>query len=500
MKQIFDHLAASFPNLYKNKVGFGYIDTSSQIEDHFHLAISKNIYDYWAHYIMSSMDTSPVINENVDELLQQAFDLDYKYLVVGALGVTYKDHGLEFMEVIDKDWDVISKDLKIIGHVLDRKENYYELHHQTFIINLEWWNSIGRPFIGEDMNHPDGISLPNIHRSEENHHDDYTPLWITKGNGSSTYHKTKFGWNIISKALENDKKINSFNKKQRASKCFLYPEVKQDFNTAKNKRHVMKQLQQMYFKHFLINTESFCKLDDNDITFDFLVTTSSGLSSLIESWANNVGKYGTILINDISKDSLNFQKQLIDELQNDPETIHKIKDTFNKLVDKDKHKEFAEIRNHITKNQWKVDKIQNHIDKIINDYPNNFLKYVKEIFPTLKIEYKNFDLFDTQTAARNIIQICYDYQCKTSVISISNIFHYYPTCLIYSFRERQALLTDFLDTIQKSMPNTFCKKDGGVPRTINMYHDIFSYNDILKTSHNLSHEEQKKVLDYKWKK
>jgi len=496
-KSFFEELRFSFPNLNKNNVGFGFIDTSSQVENHFHLSISKNIFDYWAQFMMSSMNTVPIVNENVDELLQQAFDLDYKYLVVGALGITYKDNGLEFMEVIDKDWDVISKDLKIIGHVLDRKENYYELHHQTFIINLEWWNSIGRPFIGGDMNHPDGISLPNIHRSEENHHDDYTPLWITKGNGHSTYHKTKFGWNIISKALENDKKINSFNEKQRASKCFLYPELKQDFNTAKNKRHIMDQLEDHWNRHFVINTESFRRLDIDDVTFDFLVTTSSGISPLIESWSNNVEKHGTVLINDISRSSINFQTQIINELQTNPEAIHKIKDIIIKLVHKeDSDKKFPmELSN-----LHNLDGLQQYIDKIINDYPNDFLKYVKEIFPTLNIRYSNFDLFDTEKSAKYIISIGERLKHKRYLISISNIFAYYPTCLIYSMRERQALIDNFLATIKKDHSNTFYKTSGHWPITINKYYDLFSYNDALEKSHNLSYEDQKKVFEYKWKK
>ena len=96
--------------------------------------------------------------------------------------------------------------------------------------------------------------------------------------------------------------------------------------------------------------------------------------------------------------------------------------------------------------------------------------------------------------------LLWKYAIATSMFAISNIFAYYPTCLIYSMRERQVLIDNFLATIKKDHSNTFYKTSGHFPITINKYYDLFSYNDTLEKSHNLSYEDQKKVFEYKWKK
>ena len=55
-----------------------------------------------------------------------------------------------------------------------------------------------------DFNHKNDSVLLNVpERSSENHHDDYTPLWIKSSNEKKKYHGLKFGSNLISKILEN---------------------------------------------------------------------------------------------------------------------------------------------------------------------------------------------------------------------------------------------------------------------------------------------------------
>lgn len=151
---------------------------------------------------------------DVDDLLLTASKI-FNYLVVG-----YKTNFFKFFDLLNDYWSDVSKDLTVTGHILDKKDSWYEIHHQSFLINLQWWLDVGKPVFGQEQFHNDPVQLPNVARSQDNFHDDYTPLWVSLGQGHSQYHNTKFGYNILSKALQHNIKIYPFDDKLRKSKIF----------------------------------------------------------------------------------------------------------------------------------------------------------------------------------------------------------------------------------------------------------------------------------------
>ena len=40
----------------------------------------------------------------------------------------------------------------LIGHILDRKERYYQLHQQNFILNVDDWKHAGSPSFFKKQN------------------------------------------------------------------------------------------------------------------------------------------------------------------------------------------------------------------------------------------------------------------------------------------------------------------------------------------------------------
>ena len=107
----------------------------------------------------------------------------------------------------------------LIAHLLDKKERYYRVHPQLILLNLDHWKAVGSPTFARAKN----ISLQNIERSAENFHDDYTPLWVKKSEGKTTYtNTTGQGSQVISALLENDYKIRPFQEKERNLKRCCY--------------------------------------------------------------------------------------------------------------------------------------------------------------------------------------------------------------------------------------------------------------------------------------
>lgn len=135
-------------------------------------------------------------------------------IVEGFIHVGFRNQLTNFLNSDEYNGEVL------IGHILDRGDEYYELHPQTFVVSLKWWDSIGRPILMPGENQEFVANEPI--RSEENHHDEYTPLWVAPGNTPRTYTNTRIGWNWIKAALDGGHTIKSFNKLVRSSKRFMY--------------------------------------------------------------------------------------------------------------------------------------------------------------------------------------------------------------------------------------------------------------------------------------
>ena len=160
-----------------------------------------------------------------DALLRHACNNGHKWAVVSSTGTEFINDA-EFFDAVQT---MIKKDFFIAGHVLDRSEAYYELHHQCYIINLEKYKDLGCPVVGEQELGSKHIQyIPE--RSNDNIHDDYTPLTVTYGNYTREEYQHKcHGWNILSIAFDNKETVLIFDETIRSNKKHFYPESPKDF-------------------------------------------------------------------------------------------------------------------------------------------------------------------------------------------------------------------------------------------------------------------------------
>jgi len=91
---------------------------------------------------------------------------------------------------------------------------------QLYIDDQCWFMDINRVEVNDftvtKVNHP----LPI--RSDQNLHDDYTPLWVKPGNKQIEYSVTNFGQGLIARQLQNNRPIVNWNKAARDIKSYLY--------------------------------------------------------------------------------------------------------------------------------------------------------------------------------------------------------------------------------------------------------------------------------------
>jgi hypothetical protein len=160
-----------------------------------------------------------------DALLRHACNKGHKWAVVFSTGTEFIN-GAAFFDAVQS---MIKKDFFIAGHVLDRSDAYYELHHQCYLINLEKYKELGWPVVGEQELGSKHIQyIPE--RSDDNIHDDYTPLTVNYGNYTREEYQHKcHGWNILSIAFDNKETVLVFNETVRSNKKHFYPESPKDF-------------------------------------------------------------------------------------------------------------------------------------------------------------------------------------------------------------------------------------------------------------------------------
>lgn len=157
-----------------------------------------------------------------DSLLREAAN-NYNFAVVFSTGTEFIN-GYSFFEAIEKE---CADDFLVKGHILDRGNAYYELHHQCYLVNLDNYRNLDMPIIGKQELGSSHRQIVPV-RSEQNIHDHYTPLCIQPGIQEQLYHHKMHGWNILSIALQKYK-VDAFSEIIRNSKKHYYPENQQEF-------------------------------------------------------------------------------------------------------------------------------------------------------------------------------------------------------------------------------------------------------------------------------
>jgi hypothetical protein len=265
--------------------------------------LTKNIADYTVSNIVSKK-FSVYVGLDEDRLLTHVTNLNYKYAVVFSTGTEFIN-GRSFFKSVE---ELTTQDFFVAGHILDRGDAYYELHHQCFIINLEIYKNLKYPSIGkQELGACHTKFKPN--RSFENFHDSYTPVYVSAGNIKQEYTHKAHGWNILTHAWNNNYPTLVFNETLRNNKKYYYPENLKDFN----KLVSWAYSRESYCKQELVNKQHTDVIEIPDYDFEFVITPASG-TWYIDYISKT--KSVTILIYDYNQQALDCWKQNEPKLDN----------------------------------------------------------------------------------------------------------------------------------------------------------------------------------------
>jgi hypothetical protein len=419
----------------KEKIVFCIVDNIKDYPSNWVKELVKNSIDFEICTITGEgFDVIVGYDENI--LLKNCAN-DYKFAVVTTCGTVWADNKTFFKEIKQ----IYNSDLFLVGHILDKKEAYYELHPQCYILNLEKYKELGYPNIGSQ-------ELYNTHRqnepirSIENFHDDYTPTSIKSGSTNKEYYHKCHGWNILSLGFNNNLIIQPFNENFRNNKKYLYPD---------NDKDITERLSEFYLENNVasrnwvnpFNTGSELNLGPTlPAKLKNLVIPANGID-----WVHFLVHHGfdentRVRFIDYNLLSLQFMKKVVEWDGVDyPSFLYNFS------------KESAEFLN-LPDIVWLgiKDGIEEKWSEILKKYPWPSLWH--EIKSKVKFEfrYKDFLHYEGPYGKDQDYWIDRSFNDPCTLISLNHVFNYHSTGVFYSLKYRVDMENYTLNKLKELVP------------------------------------------------
>jgi hypothetical protein len=378
----------------KYNIAFVCVDVFHSVKDTYAKELLMNMSEYQISYF-TNQGYDLYVTKDETSTLKEITNV-YDYAVVFTSDTELKDDNFLF-----NLHELLKKDFFIAGHVLDRKEAYYELHQQCYVINLKKYQNYNCPNIGyfeKDQKHFQKKPI----RSDENFHDDYTPLWIKLGNDTQEYHHKCHGWNIIKFALDHQEIIEIFNEGLRNSKKCYYGAYEKDF---------LKHSEYIFKKYNFCNSRMFYPVNTEQIQhvnikgpLKQLVVPASGFN-----WVKYLDVHG-----------YNNDTEVIFYDYN-PNALYYIKEIVTKFIDGDYGMFLKKINKNDTPD-WLCSK------KEIQEHFFNVKKIYAQCVNVVKFKFIQCDLL--HEFELNLLND------ESVILNISNVFLYGPTAFLVSTKQR----------------------------------------------------------------
>jgi hypothetical protein len=246
----------------------------------------------------------------------------YKNILFMAAGVRIYDMSILF-EI--REEILSSPNYMAFGHILEWKEDWYELHHQFVLVNSRNWIKCGKPSYGAWEQKIE--ELPVVERSEENFHDDYTPLWIRYTGEYKPQKHTKQGWNYFNASSRGNCEIGNWNDTIRSKRTYYYPEnngnellqsLKELRNcgvTNPNQIRFINTLRNFSDQIWVLNSEEI-KIDFNNKQYSFAAFPAAGFKFLEILHRGKLKQDGKIVIYDFNPKSIQWIETLMHSNKN----------------------------------------------------------------------------------------------------------------------------------------------------------------------------------------
>jgi len=433
-----------------NDIIFCIIDNTHTYTNDWNRELIKNISDFCLQNI-TIQGYTVLQGTNEDLLLQEAATRSSKYAVVLTTGTEFITRYV-FFDLLN---DLYQKEtFFLLGHVLDRKEFYYELHQQCYVINLEMYKKLGMPEIGQQQFFSPHVQLCPI-RSIDTYHDEHTPKWVMKGTESAQYQHKAHGYNILSIAFEQNLPIKVFDETFRESKKHYYPE---------NDHSFVDQINYAYSRFNFCSGQAIYPINSEQMKFDVpgplrqLIVPASGLG-WVEHLVNiGYNEHTVVKFFDYSPPTLEYLRAIT---------------TWDGVDYTNFFKSFMDCKYGYLQNSESIiycgpQDIETEWEEFSSQF--DWKNLWDDIKSKVRFEFHLVNLLDS-TSELNWI----DNVDGVSLINVSNIFNYIGTATFYSTKQRLHAESNLINKLRDKVPDIYVQisrfaSDGFISRETGIKH------------------------------
>jgi len=336
----------------------------------------------------------------------------------------------------------------LMAHILHNSERYPYMAEQCFLINLQVYKQVGCPSFELDTLTVDY----DLIRSEENIHDNYTPLWVGPKTTQTKVNLQGFGNRVIRAFAKAGHRIINFDNDLRQFKWNLYPNENYDkvqsfFNTGTYGSNLIPDI----FKRIQVEKESL------DTTTYILNSEPVGYYSRVHKPIDHyivlaggfkpallINKYGyhsdtKITCIDISKAGHEFQNYIREHWDGDLSTYH---DLVFKQFDKGQYR--------LAWRSWNT--WESEIESFLSEskLSREQFKQVWEVYRNIPFNHMPMDLLGDVSPLVNLIN---SDQGKNLYVWFSNAFNMQWTQFILGKQYTNNHLNELLKNFKESKNN-----------------------------------------------
>jgi len=288
------------------------------------------------------ISSSDYCSTNIDDLIRYGYDKDVDYLEIFASGCIVNHPEVKTIALIDMITQ--NSTTSCFAHILHTGVwkkisdiNFYTLHEQYLVLKKDIIKKIvesGIKFYTESQSF-ESYNWPKIKRSEDNVHDDYTPVWISLDDSSDKMYIKKINkFGVLEKLIEfcinENHKIQNISDKLRKAKKYTYHVqdtesfikwFDADIKTLRENEETISRSHYEFLTYmkdhanasWLCNTQ---QLKIKNLNFDCLISPSSGIIPWHALAMNNYEGSVEVHFMDISKSTIDFAKWFLKNYSN----------------------------------------------------------------------------------------------------------------------------------------------------------------------------------------
>lgn len=386
-------------------------------------------------------------SDSITQKLIELSDLNFQWAIINILGHCV-DQISVFEEVIEKCKTLNSP---LMAHIVHHPNSYPCISDQFVVVDLQKWKEVGCPAFEESIVH-ETIHTPQIERSVENFHDDYTPYWLKPLQETRTisFSYRPFGSKVIQMFIENGYTITNFDDEIRSKKWNLYAKPNYDklvpfFKNGEivyEKGKVPQILERIITEKeslkntvYILNSESITKRD-NVRPIDHYIGVASGFKGLLILNEYGFTNSTTVTYIDVSSAGLDYQRYLINRWDGDIDNYLKVVYEYQK-----EHQEYRYAWR--SWNSW-----ESEINLFLSE-ANITKEQFKELWDRYKNLKHNFLIIDLLQDTSELVSII-NKDKKFSYIWVSNAFKMQWNIFLLGKKHSEEKLNDMLDQLKNT--------------------------------------------------